>query len=222
MIYVLDGQTYDSAEQLWLRQLSDLRKDQIGIVPLVLSARPEPEAGKKLDYSAELVAGRWIQVWAQVPLSEPELIAIATTRADEIARVVSVDAVIETLSDEDVAVLAFIYPEWVGTKAYALNEKFRYQGVLYKVVQAHTAQPDWTPDTVPALYTKYRDPVAGPQPWVQPTGAQDAYAVGERVTHDNPNQSGAQWVYESNIPANTTEPGRDSTFNRWWLPVSAV
>lgn len=57
------------------------------------------------------------------------------------------------------------------------------------------------------------------QPWVQPTGAHDAYAIGSRVTHDNPNAGGAIWVYESKIPANTTQPGRDGTFDRWWQPI---
>lgn len=56
--------------------------------------------------------------------------------------------------------------------------------------------------------------------WVQPVGAIDAYAVGELVTHDNPNDSSNIWVYESSIPANTTEPGRDGTFDRWWEPIS--
>ena len=70
-------------------------------------------------------------------------------------------------------------------------------------------------------------PSAGPiaptvQPWVQPTGAFDAYPVGARVTHDNPNDGGAIWIYESKIPANTTEPGRDGTFDRWWQPISPV
>lgn len=60
------------------------------------------------------------------------------------------------------------------------------------------------------------------EPWVQPTGAHNAYAVGARVTHDNPNAGGAIWIYESKIPANTTEPGRDGTFDRWWQPISPV
>lgn len=55
--------------------------------------------------------------------------------------------------------------------------------------------------------------------WVQPTGAHDAYQTGEMVTHDNPNDSGTIWVYSSKIDANTTEPGRDGTFDRWWEPV---
>lgn len=64
--------------------------------------------------------------------------------------------------------------------------------------------------------------IGGVAPWQQPTGAHDAYSTGERVTHDNPNDGGAIWVYESAINANTTEPGRDGTFDRWWTPVAAA
>lgn len=62
-------------------------------------------------------------------------------------------------------------------------------------------------------------PVPTVQPWKQPTGAHDAYAIGDRVTHDNPNDGGRIWIYQSAIPANTTQPGRDGTFNRWWTPI---
>ena len=58
--------------------------------------------------------------------------------------------------------------------------------------------------------------------WVAPTGAHDAYSIGDEVIHDNPNDGGADWLYRSNIAANTTEPGRDGTFDRWWLPVESV
>ena len=30
------------------------------------------------------------------------------------------------------------------------------------------------------------------------------------------------WIYESAIDANTTEPGRDGTFDRYWTPVEPV
>lgn len=59
-----------------------------------------------------------------------------------------------------------------------------------------------------------------PPPWVQPVGAVDAYAIGELVTHDNPNDSSNIWVYESAIDANVYEPGRDGTLDRWWTPIS--
>ena len=162
-----------------------------------------------------------VTVITELPLAVRQANAAAIAQAITLRNTIT-NSDLDGLSDDQLADIAYLYADWVGTKAYAIDEKLRYEGVLYKVVQAHTAQPNWTPDSVPALYTKYRDPIAGPQPWVQPTGAQDAYEIGDRVTHDNPNQGSAIWVYESKLAANTTEPGRDSTFDRWWTPVSAV
>lgn len=61
----------------------------------------------------------------------------------------------------------------------------QFDGALYRVVQAHTTQADWTPPTVPALWAAVRQ-TEGPtvDPWVQPTGAHDAYGVGDRVTFE--------------------------------------
>lgn len=60
------------------------------------------------------------------------------------------------------------------------------------------------------------------QPWVQPIGSEDSYQIGNRVTHDNLNDGGNIWIYESKINANTTQPGRDGTLDRWWEPIEIV
>jgi hypothetical protein len=125
-----------------------------------------------------------------------------------------------TLSDEEFADIAVLYPPWTPDANYAVDDLTYYDGRVWRCVQAHTAQADWAPEFVPALFSPYRNPASGPDPWVQPTGAQDAYSIGEQVTHDNPNDGGAIWVYESAIDANTTEPGRDGTFDRWWTPIA--
>lgn len=59
----------------------------------------------------------------------------------------------------------------------------------------------------------------GPRPWVQPTGASDAYSIGEEVTHAAPAFPEFN-LWRSNIDANTTEPGTDGVFHRWWEPIS--
>ena len=59
-----------------------------------------------------------------------------------------------------------------------------------------------------------------PDRWVQPTGGHDAYAIDDLVVHDRPQDGGQDWVFRSKIDANTTEPSRDSTFDRWWEPVA--
>lgn len=58
----------------------------------------------------------------------------------------------------------------------------------------------WEPGTQNAGWFDLSPPPVGPQPWVQPEGAHDAYNVGDKVTH-----KGQTWV--SNTAANVWEPG---------------
>ena len=46
------------------------------------------------------------------------------------------------------------YPEWAAGQSYTVGCKLLYGGELYKVIQAHTSQADWTPGAVPALFTR--------------------------------------------------------------------
>jgi hypothetical protein len=114
------------------------------------------------------------------------------------------------------------FDQWSVGVAYIIDDVRIYQNIGYECVQSHTAQTTWAPPTTPALWTPYVPPSEGPQPWVQPTGAQDDYDIDDVVTHDNPNDSSNIWVYSSKIASNTTEPGRDGTFDRWWEPVGAA
>lgn len=42
--------------------------------------------------------------------------------------------------------------EWVVGHAYEIDDEVTYDGARYLVLQAHTSQPDWPPNAVPALY----------------------------------------------------------------------
>ena len=87
-----------------------------------------------------------------------------------------------SLADEDALQAVELFPQWVTGRAYAVDERLQYNGVLYRVVQAHTSQADWTPDITPALFV-----VVSLDEWpefVQPTGAHDAYNKGDKVTFE--------------------------------------
>ncbi|OFS67509.1 carbohydrate-binding protein [Trueperella sp. HMSC08H06] len=45
-------------------------------------------------------------------------------------------------------------PEWVPGLAMVAGDLVSYQGSVYRVVQAHTAQVGWEPQAVPALFSK--------------------------------------------------------------------
>ncbi len=91
-----------------------------------------------------------------------------------------------------------LFPAWAVGKAYAVSDRVQYNGVLYKCVQAHTSQANWTPDATPALWVVIS--LEEWPEWMQPTGAHDAYAEGAKVSH-----GGKRWY--STIPANVYEPG---------------
>ena len=96
-----------------------------------------------------------------------------------------------TLDDETALTGVELFPAWVIGKAYAVGDRAQYNGTLYKCVQAHTSQSDWMPSATPALWkTVSLDEY--PE-WVQPTGAHDAYNIGDKVTYN-----GQHYVCTSN------------------------
>lgn len=105
------------------------------------------------------------------------------------------------LTDEDALQSVPLFPLWASGKAYETADRIQYDGVLYRCGQSHTSQDDWTPDATPALWTEVAPPGEIPV-WRQPTGAQDAYAKGDKVHY--PDKDGP--VYESTIDANVYEP----------------
>ena len=106
-----------------------------------------------------------------------------------------------SLSDEDALEAVDLFPKWEANITYHLNERIRYNDKLYRCEQEHTSQSDWTPDTVPALWTEVALPGEIPV-WVQPTGAQDAYMAGDKVHYPDANGP----VYQSTVDNNVWAP----------------
>jgi hypothetical protein len=103
-----------------------------------------------------------------------------------------------SLSSAEISQLTSIYPSFVVGKAYMVDDILQYNNILYKVVQAHASQADWLPNSTLALFTPVA-PIGVIPTWVQPTGAQDAYNIGNKVTFEGK-------TYESVINANTWSP----------------
>lgn len=124
----------------------------------------------------------------------------ARTRALQrsLAASIPTNAVLEDIED-----LAAAFPRWednVGRQVHP-GEFYTYDGTdVYRVVQGHVTQAGWSPPLAPALFLHL--PPAGPSgcpPFVQPTGAHDAYAIGDCVEFEGAN-------YVSLIDANTYSP----------------
>ena len=114
-------------------------------------------------------------------------------------------SVIEQLSvnlDDEQAVEAVeLFPAWrVGTE-YKIGDRVRYLDVLYKVLQNHTSQADWTPNGAVSLFAKVLIPSKDIPVWEQPTST-NAYMTGDRVYYPTAQDD----VYESLIDNNVWSP----------------
>ncbi|MBO7727894.1 MAG: hypothetical protein J6S50_05175 [Oscillospiraceae bacterium] len=116
-----------------------------------------------------------------------------------------------SLTDEDALEATELFPAWQADTEYILDQRVRYGDKLYKCVQAHTSQADWTPDATPALWTEVAKP-GEISVWRQPTGAQDAYMTGDKVWYPDVDTT----VYESLIDNNVWSP---SDYPQGWKAV---
>lgn len=108
----------------------------------------------------------------------------------------------ESLPDEDALEAVELFPIWEPDTEYTADERVSYADKLYRCVQSHTSQSDWTPDATPALWTEVAKPGEIPV-WKQPTGAQDAYMIGDKVWYPDKDTT----VYVSIVDNNVWQPG---------------
>lgn len=93
-----------------------------------------------------------------------------------------------------------LYPTWKEDVFYSINDRVLYNDVLYKVLQTHTSQANWTPDIATSLFGKVLIPDADVVPeWEQPDSI-NPYMTGDKISHN-----GKTWV--SIIDNNVWEPG---------------
>lgn len=106
-----------------------------------------------------------------------------------------------SLADDDAFYGPELFPSWSGNKTpYKKDARVQFNELLYKCLQDHDSQEDWTPDKAVSLWAKVPDPAIEWPEWKQPTGAHDAYQKGDKVSHID-----KHWT--SDIDANVFEPG---------------
>lgn len=128
------------------------------------------------------------------PQTEPDLYEVM----EAVKKMLSNETL--SLSDEDALQVAALFPTWISKDGEVVNigERLWYNEKLYKVIQSHTIQSDWTPDVSTSLYTEVS--IQEIPEWRQPIGASDVYMAGDKVSHN-----GKTWI--SIVDNNSWEPG---------------
>ena len=133
--------------------------------------------------------------------AEPDISTVRDVLTDKILA--------SELTEDEVTALCAAYPQWTPGLPVTVDSMLAYNDKLYRVIQVHTTQADWTPDATPALFTPAYPENIIPD-WVQPTGGHDAYNTGDQVQFN-----GA--VYESVIDANVWSP---TVYPAGWVLVA--
>lgn len=171
-------------------------KEKVVVRPFTTMAPPEGEGITITGFDWN--AGTWqyikIEPGQELPDGLVEAIGVMAQNAD--------------LSDEDALSISQFYPEWIVGKSYKSTEIVRYEDNLYRIVQDHTSQEDWRPDTTASLYSLIKIGDDGIEEWIAPTGSHDAYEKGAIVRHNDR-------IWESIFDGmNVWEPGTDETLWR--------
>lgn len=94
-----------------------------------------------------------------------------------------------------------LFDSWKADTDYNIDDRVIYNNILYKVLQNHTSQIDWTPENASSLFSKVliniNDNII--PPWEQ-SNSTNSYMIGDKVNHNNQN-----WI--STIDNNVWEPG---------------
>ena len=126
------------------------------------------------------------------------------------------DAITSSQTDEQAAATPELYPTWSASDKYAVGDRRRYGGVLYKCLQAHTGQSDWTPTAAPSLWAKVlvetdeHGQQTAIKEWEQPDST-NPYSKGDKVTYKGK-------TYESSIDSNVWSP---EAYPAGWTEVTA-
>ena len=88
----------------------------------------------------------------------------------------------EGMSGTEIIDQEIFVPDWKPANYQTVGAPVKFAGQVYKVLQVHdsTSNPDWTPDTQPALWSVCHttDP-AKAKPWLEPQGTSGMYQLGE-------------------------------------------
>lgn len=150
---------------------------------------------------SEVATGYYYYHAGEFYTTEENLTALAKAQAPELANIVFVKlAESEQLDDTTLIEHAEQFSAWAYPVSYAEKAICQYDGKLYRCLQAHSSQEDWIPTAATSLWKEIGDPSVEYPAWSQPIGATDAYALGDKVSHN-----GKNWV--STCDSNVWEPG---------------
>ena len=189
-------------------QIKELLTDSSRTARMIVQERGQTidtYEGYTAFYRTEIYTGKIYGIVMYKPEKTPEA---QSSMVQAVVAVAQIQA--QSLPDDQAITVKDIYPVWDGNGvSYQKDYYLTHNGKLYKVLQAHTSQADWTPDTALSLFAEVLPGQDGTSigEWVQPDST-NPYMAGNQVTHN-----GETW--ESLIDNNVWEPGAQGSEALW-------
>ena len=119
----------------------------------------------------------------------------------------------ETLTDAQALQVPMLFDEFDGNGvAYEVGKRVLYNDILYKVIQAHTSQAEWTPVAAPSLFAKViNETIDGSIPEFEQPDSTNPYMKGDKVIFNGK-------IYESIIDNNVWSP---TAYPAGWKEVTS-
>lgn len=156
-------------------------------------------------YRYKLVDGKTVERTAEeiqadidaIPPPPPDPLQVTQKAATVMFRALAQTDVIAPTDALDNAGMFPLWADCIGQRAEA-GSYWRHGDKLYRVNigQGHTIQADWAPGTASALFSLAANPAEEWPEWIQPTGAHNAYAKGDKVTYQ-----GDRWILDAETSA---------------------
>lgn len=127
-----------------------------------------------------------------VPENEPSAPSEEEQKREQTEIVLQMFA--RALPDEEALKVPLVFAEWQPDIDYVAGDVLRYDSELYRVIQPHRSQADWTPDVALTVFSRVS------RPGEIPAWKQGSYTKGMKVTHNG-------FTWESIIDNNVWEPG---------------
>lgn len=173
-------------------------------LPIIETEPPEVMEGYEAKSHWTETRDSIVQVWEIVPIAgSPEEAALNLSRLQFMS-----------LPDEAAYTFRALSQNWIAGETYygpddpsgTPQSRVLFESRLFKCLQTHASQLDWTPVTAPSLWAEIlpgqegNEPETGYAEWVQP-GSTNGYSEGDKVLHNG-------HLWESSFDgANVWEPG---------------
>ena len=199
---------FNDATEITVQQVEPQGTDTSRTSRMIVQERGQTIAtyeGYTAFYRTEIYTGKIYGVVMYKPEKTPEVQSSMVQAAVAVAQIQA-----QNLTDDQAITVKDIYPVWDGNGvAYQKDYYLTHNGKLYKVLQAHTSQEDWAPDTAPSLFAEVLPGQSGTGigEWAQPDST-NPYMTGDQVTHN-----GKTW--ESLVDNNVWEPGAQGSEALW-------